>query len=336
MAQHHHSDYNHWPQPINLQSPRVVDSRIPPLCPIFNHHSPANHNHCSTFNLFYLCVRPIHSLHHQLALHALGEGMSSFLSISLFWWPRPVHLAEIDDTENRRAPNANHGGLVLGMWREDKGREHGHDADASRCRCTRNDAVDQHMMALLNVCMGTTWEWTTRNGTRRRVLCVIWDNAHHRGQWRSWEMTLSVDTEIIITTMISNVLRLEGGDIGNIMQWMSPRNVHWDSSNIASANYFYLRTLFMNYCVIQHVKLPSWPMKKLGIERWPGFTSPAFMAAFVHRFCHHAQTADSIYKSTNVSFLINERLHKCRRREARSPFDAELLHRPQRAILSVE
>ena len=36
--------------------------------------------------------------------------------------------------------------------------------------------------------------------------------------------------------------------------------------DIASANYFYLRTLYMNYCVFQHVKLPLWLMKKLGIE----------------------------------------------------------------------
>ena len=45
--------------------------------------------------------------------------------------------------------------------------------------------------------------------------------------------------------------------------------------DIASANYFYLRTLCMNHCALQHIKSPLWPMKKLGNGRSPGFMSPA-------------------------------------------------------------
>ena len=55
---------------------------------------------------------------------------------------------------------------------------------------------------------------------------------------------------------------LEGmGDIMDGCDWQ--RRV----CDIAFANYFYVCTLYMEYCAHQHAKSPLWPMNKLGTER---------------------------------------------------------------------
>ena len=55
-------------------------------------------------------------------------------------------------------------------------------------------------------------------------------------------MRIVEDTEIIIATMTGDVF-------GNSMSTETP-------GDIASVNYFCAHTLWKNYCVIQHVKLP--------------------------------------------------------------------------------
>ena len=71
----------------------------------------------------------------------------------------------------------------------------------------------------------------------------------------------------IITTMIGECWSLDGSVIGKLCIGYRPAMSTVTPGDIASTNCFYLRTLCMNHCVIQHVKLPLWPIQKLGIER---------------------------------------------------------------------
>ena len=64
-------------------------------------------------------------------------------------------------------------------------------------------------------------------------------------------------------------------------------------SDIACANYFYLRTLCMNYCVIQHAKLPFVAYEEARHRNVTGFHAACIMQAFVHWSSDHEQTADS-------------------------------------------
>ena len=78
-------------------------------------------------------------------------------------------------------------------------------------------------------------------------------------------MTISV-----IGDWMQIIARLDGDDIGKFYNGFRSIMCTVSPGNVASANFFYLHTLCMNYCVIQHAKLPLWPLKKLGIERLPG------------------------------------------------------------------
>ena len=61
-----------------------------------------------------------------------------------------------------------------------------------------------------------------------------------------------MDSEIVITTMMG----MDSGEIGNSLQQMLPAMSTVTPGDTACANYFDLRTLYMNYCVIQHAKSP--------------------------------------------------------------------------------
>ena len=54
------------------------------------------------------------------------------------------------------------------------------------------------------------------------------------------------------------------------------------SGDILFINYFYLRTLFMNYCVIQHVKLPFVAYEEARHRKVTGLRITCIMQAFVH------------------------------------------------------
>ena len=71
------------------------------------------------------------------------------------------------------------------------------------------------------------------------------------------------------------VWKLDMGPMGKLYCGCRTRMSTETPGDITSASYFCLHTLWMNYCVFQHVKLPLRPMEKFGIEICPGFSSPA-------------------------------------------------------------
>ena len=60
----------------------------------------------------------------------------------------------------------------------------------------------------------------------------------------------------------------------------------------ASANYFYVRTLYMNYCALQHIKSPLWPLMKLRIGKCLGFTSTFMQGVHAHAYKPRIESMD--------------------------------------------
>ena len=88
------------------------------------------------------------------------------------------------------------------------------------------------------------------------------------------------DPEIIIISIIGDIEDWMAVKCGRVCSGCRPAMPTKSPGNIASANYFYLRSLYMNYCALQHIQSPLWPLMKLSIEKCLGFTS-AFMQAFM-------------------------------------------------------